>query len=336
MTVNVTSRILTADVQVAEIRRILEPATQVLVASHIDPDGDALGTQLAMGEYLADCGKNVYMTRDSEIPYKYRFLAGIQRIQPTSELQLTGPFDAAVILECPTPERIGGAAALLTSAVPVINIDHHRDNRHFGTVNWINPQASAVGEMVYEYFTAVGYAVSAASAEQLYTAILTDTGRFRYQSTSPRTLQIAAELVAAGADPRRICDQVYFCVRPSTMRLLGMVLNTIAFVDQGKFCLLTMTKEMLHQSGASEAETDGFVDYTLLGEGVRAGAFLKEIDDNKTKVSLRSNDGIDVGALAATLGGGGHANAAGCSVPLPVHQARDRIIQLLREAHSGA
>jgi bifunctional oligoribonuclease and PAP phosphatase NrnA len=326
---------MTATMPVSEMQEILRSAQRILVASHIDPDGDALGTQLAFGAYLRHIGKEPLLVQDGDIPHKYQFLRGATAIPKAQSLPEGTSVDAAVILECPTLQRIGVARKFLTDGLPIINVDHHQDNTGFGRVNWVDAARSSVGEMGYEYFAAVGYHPTPDVAEQLYTAILTDTGRFRYGSTSQRTMVIAGELLAAGAEPRRICDQVYFNVKPSTMKLIGSVLNTLEFHDSGRICLLTLTREMLRQAGADESESDGLVDYSLYSDGVVAGALLKELEDGRTKVSLRSADGINVSRIAAQYGGGGHFNAAGCMLPLPLAEAKAELLRLLTEAGRG-
>jgi phosphoesterase RecJ-like protein len=186
--------------------------------------------------------------------------------------------------------------------------------------------------MVYEYFEAVDFPLDEKLAEWLYTAILTDTGRFRYRSTSPRTLEIAARLVAAGADPQKICEEVYYNLPPSTMTLTGKVLNTMEFFHGGKVCLLTLPARMFEESGADESESDGLVEFTLVAKGVRVGALLKELGPDSTKVSLRSRNRINVSEIAARFEGGGHANASGCTVPLGLDEAREKIVEVLGEA----
>lgn len=321
----------------AMIESILNRANRVLVASHIDPDGDALGTQLAFGEYLRSLGKHVLLVRDSDIPAKYLFLPGIQTIRHTSTLPNDFAVDTAVILECPTKDRIGSASKYLLDLVSVINIDHHRDNSMFGEVNWVDIKPSSVGEMAFEYFTEVGAEISSDMAECLYTAIVTDTGRFRYNSTSPRTMQIAGQLIAAGADPHKITNEVYYNLSASSMILTGKVLNSIQYFCDGRVCVLSLTQEMLEQAGAVESESDGLVDFTLFTRGVRAGALVKELKDGRTKVSFRSQDGINVSALAYRYGGGGHFNAAGCTMPVPFKEARQQVVEMLCEAdHASA
>jgi phosphoesterase RecJ-like protein len=314
------------------IRGYLEGSRQVVVASHIDPDGDAIGTQLAFASYLRSLGKTVYLVRDSDLPEKYGFLAGTEAIRHISEYADGLSVDTALVLECPNIERVGLLARHLTGEVKIINIDHHRDNDGFGVVNWVDSRASSVGEMAYKYFAQVGFALDSDTAEQLYTAILTDTGRFRFSSTSPRTLVIASELVAAGADPQRITDEVYFNLRPAVIKLVGKVLNGIEFHNGGTICVLTLTKDNLAASGARESDSDGLVDFTLFSADVVTGALFKEVDSGHTKVSLRSRDSVNVSELAARFGGGGHFNAAGCTVPMSLNNTKDEIIKLLTEA----
>lgn len=315
----------------SEIKSCLEAARIVLVVSHLDPDGDALGTQLAFGRYLGELGKDVRMIRDSEIPDRYRFLPEAENIIPSDKLPDSYEPDVIVVLECPHLDRAGSAARFAQGKTTIINIDHHQDSEQFGNINWINAEASSVGEMAYEYFIEVGWEISTETACQLYTAILTDTGRFRYSATSPRTMAIAGDLIAHGANPRTICDAVYFQRKPSTMLLVGEVLASMQYFNNGRICLLTLTREMLKKTGADEAESDGLVDYTLHARGVNVGALLKEIDKNHTKISLRSCDGINVAEIAARLGGGGHFNAAGCVAGMPINEAQQMLIEMLGE-----
>jgi phosphoesterase RecJ-like protein len=320
---------------VDEIKEVVTRARRILVVSHIDPDGDAIGTQLAFGAYLRDQGKDVVMTRDGAVPGKYLFLQGVDQLVVASTLAAGSTFDTVVILECPSMQRLGNAARFLRKDTAIINIDHHPDNNLNATVSWLDRTISSVGEMAYEYFRAVGYRLSSATAECLYTAILTDTGRFRFSSTSPRTMTVAGELIAAGAEPRKICDLVYFSMLPSTITLIGKVLNGIEFHLGGKICLLPLTRQMLNESGAHESETDGLVDYAMFSKGVMAGLLVRELDGGRCKVSLRSINGVDVSRIADKFGGGGHFNAAGCIVDRPLAATKVLMIELLTEASNA-
>jgi phosphoesterase RecJ-like protein len=186
--------------------------------------------------------------------------------------------------------------------------------------------------MVWSYFKKVDYRITPDVAEQLYTAVLTDTGRFRYASTSETTMCCAGDLISSGALPQKICDLVYYSVAPEAMRLLGKVLNGVEFYHNERICLLTLTKQMLAETGARESDSEGLVDHTLFNRGVVAGALLKEVDANHTRVSFRSNNHIDVSAIAARYGGGGHYNASGCTLSMNVDDARREVIRLLTEA----
>jgi len=319
------------------IRRLFEDSRKIVVLAHIDPDGDSIGTQLAFATYLRDLGKEVILARESTIPDKYKFLSGVEEISHIDSIPKNTTVDTALVLECSRLSRIGEASVkrYLGNGVKVVNIDHHEGNDLQGDANWVDAKLSSVGEMAYEYFDGVGYNLSPQSAEQLYTAILTDTGRFHYLSTSPRTMEIAGLLIAAGANSQSICDNVYHDMQHSSMKLMGRVLNNIEYLHDGRTCLLTLSLQMLSDTGAHTSESEGLVKYALYSSGVQVGVFLKEIDDNITKVSLRSRDKVNVAAIAETLDGGGHFNAAGCTIKLPLAAARDKIIQILGKVVYG-
>lgn len=320
---------------VEQLNEIIAAAKKVMVISHMDPDGDSLGTTLAFGAYLKSLGKEVYMLRDGDIPHKYHFIANIEDVIDASNCNKQIAIDTAVILECPNVDRIGVASKCVDDHVRVINIDHHRDNDIFGELNWINTSASSVGEMAFEYFERVGFALDKAVAEQLFVAIMTDTGRFRYRSTSGRTMEIAGKLIDTGIDPQKITDSVYYNMRPSTMILTGKVLNNIKFIADNKGCILSLDQSLLDETGADMTEADGFVDFTLFSDGVVVGAFVKEIDKNRTKVSLRSKEEINVAEVAARFGGGGHYNAAGFTLEMDINAAIEKVTDLLNEVLHG-
>jgi len=311
------------------MRGRFQSARRVVVVTHIDPDGDAIGTQLAFGEYLKALGRDYVLVRDSDIPAKYSFLPGIESIVPVASLNGDLAFDLVLVLECPSHLRMGTAARLVSDRATVINIDHHPDSNVGGDVDWIDTGASSVGEMAFEYFRSIGFEITPRVATQLYTAILTDTGRFRFESTTPRALMVAGELVARGADPRTICDKVYFDLDTATMRLTGRVLNSIEFYADGRICLLTLSRAMMRECGAVEGSIEGLVDYSLLTKGVVIGVLVKEVNDQLTKLSLRSRGNTNVAEIASRLGGGGHPNAAGGRLEMGLDRARREIITIL-------
>lgn len=324
-----------AAVPAEEITRILEESSAILVASHVDPDGDSLGTQLAFAGFLRKSGKQVFLFREDTIPEKFQFLPESDNIQHIQDSSNDLKVDAAVILECPRISRAGNIINKLNEDCKIINIDHHQDNDGYGDVAWVNGDASSVAEMVYEYFEAVDYEVDTTTATQLYTAILTDTGRFRYNSTSQRTMEIAGKLIGAGADPRQICDRVYFNLPVGTIKLIGHALDNAEFLQNGKVCMLAVGKEILSKNEARLSETEGLSEYSLFGQGVEVGILLKEGDDGVTRISLRSRGSVNVADLAAKFGGGGHINAAGCSIEKGLNEAKKEILRALGEVFNG-
>ncbi len=320
-----------SSVPAEEISAILEQSQSILVVSHVDPDGDALGSQLAFATFLTKNGKKVILVREDAIPEKYLFLPGLNEIKHIHDTLDEFSVEAAVVLECPRISRAGNIIEQLEGNCRIINIDHHQDNENFGEINWVDQKASSVGEMVFEYFEAVGYQIDQPTAIQLYTAILTDTGRFRYNSTSPRTMEIAGKLIEAGADPRIICDHFYYNLPLATIKLIGHALNGAEFVSNNTVCILSLGKEDISKFGARLSDTEGLAEYTLYGQGVELGILLKEGGDGITRVSLRSRGKINVANLAARFGGGGHPCAAGCSIEKTIVEAKRELLKALSE-----
>lgn len=314
-----------------EIRAAITKSERVLIATHLDPDGDAIGTQLAFASYVEHLGKKLYLVRDGELPYKYRFLSGASKIVNAADYKVIPEIDTAIILECPNLARLGKAESFISERVNVVNLDHHQDNSFFGDVNVVDSLASSVGEIAYRYFSHIGFSISDKVAEHLFTAILTDTGRFRFSSTSAETLRAAANLIAAGASPQHINNMVYYNIPPAAIKLVGKVLNEIEFFLDGRLCVLSLTRAMLDETGAGREDSEGLVDYTLYSKGVEVGILLKELGPDQTKLSLRSRDGTDVAQLAGRYGGGGHINAAGCLMKSNLQQAKSTFVELVTE-----
>lgn len=307
-----------------DIIRLVSGSQRVLVCGHNDPDGDSLGTMLAVRRWLLSLGKTVTVIRSGAIPYKYMFLPDIEHIiEPEN---VTDVHDLVIYLECSKPSRAGSLSRLYASDTKVVNIDHHPDNTGYGDVAWQNVDASSVGEMVFEIFEKINYLPDGDCATQLYAAILTDTGRFRFNSTTRRTMEVAGRLIELGADPRMICDRIYFTLKPSTLKLTGLLLNDMEYHADDRICLMYLTESKIKDSGAGWDEIEGLVDYTLYGERTVVGGLLKEKKPGLTKISLRSRVGYDVSVLAHKYNGGGHVNASGCEIHLPL---KDAALQLL-------
>ncbi len=315
-----------------QITESVKKARRVLITSHLDPDGDSIGSELALGSYLKASGKEVRIINHGKTPAKYMFLdedKSLEDLDPAKAVDLSA--DLIFVLECPNLERIGDVKRFLQPGVKLINMDHHPDNSSFGEINYVDPQASALGEIIYELLTYAGYKLNKLTATQLYAAILTDTGRFRFSNTTPKTLRIGAELIALGANPREINSQIYYNNSNSALKLLGSLLLNLETFANNKISSLVIDQKTLRELNVTNEDTEGFVDYSLFLKGAEVGVLFTQKNEFKTKVSLRSQNSFDVSALARTFGGGGHKNAAGCTVNQDLKSTKELILKRIEE-----
>jgi phosphoesterase RecJ-like protein len=319
---NCLPEVLPAD-PITAILEVLRQGERFLVCSHSRPDGDAVGSILAMGMLLEQMGKYADLVAADSVPIIYRGLPGAAGIR--SAMRVHGPYDAVILLECDGLDRtrLRGLEPFLH-----INIDHHVSGREFGHLNWIDCEAASVGELVYRLVKAAGAAVTPEMATCLYATILTDTGGFCYGLTQASTFGLAQELVLAGADPIRIAQNVYFSASPSKLLLLGAALSNLR--REGRLAWLWVSHQDMVRSCAAEEDCEGIVNFAVAIAGVEAAAFLRELPERCIRVSLRSKGQVNVAAIAERLGGGGHENAAGCTLDGPLAQAADRILAELR------
>lgn len=285
------------------------PQGHALMLGHVHPDADVLGTLLALGELLAARGWTVVEGGPHPAPALLSFLPGVERYRTLSAVE--GPLDVVVLTDCPNPARTEG---LLEQAraigACVINIDHHPDNRRYGDVNWIEPTASATGEMVYRLAAALGAPLTPGMATNLFTAIHTDTGSFRYSNTTAETFAIAAALVGAGAQPGLVSGCLYERRQADSLRWLGESLRRIEVSPDGRIAWLALPGGAVPESFI---EAEELVNYPRSIDSVRVACFLRQLGDH-VKVSLRGKGDVDVSRIAAQFGGGGHPNASGCTV----------------------
>ncbi len=318
----------------AEARAILDflrSSERFIVCSHSRPDGDAVGSMLAMGMLLEQMGKRADLVTADRVPAVYRGLPGADRIQ--TAIGVHGLYDAAVVLECDGLER---TRLIGLEAYPQINIDHHASGREYGTLNWIDRTACSVGELVYRLVVGAGCTLTPEMATCLYVTLLTDTGGFCYGGIEASTFALAGELVAAGADPVAIARDVYFTVPLAKMELLGCALTKLR--SDGGLAWLSISDEDMQRTCASEEDCEGLVNYALSIEGVEAAVFLRELPEGRFRLSLRSKGPrarVNVAAIAERLGGGGHENAAGCTLEGPLGEAEQVILNAVREAMAG-
>ncbi|MCB1008055.1 MAG: bifunctional oligoribonuclease/PAP phosphatase NrnA [Acidobacteria bacterium] len=289
----------------------LRAGSRFLVTSHIHPDGDAIGSELGLARVLASIGKSTRIWNRDAAPAIYAPLPGSDRIVVGEEPPAGYPesFDAAIVLECPSLDRTGLAEAL--GALPLINIDHHLGNQHYGELNWVDPEAPAVGVMVHELATALGVHLESHAADCLYLALVTDTGGFRFGNATPRAFEAAARLVAAGASVERVSHWLYESQPEAAVRLLGELLATLERHGDGRVATVALPRAAFERAGAAAGDSEGLIDVPRSIAGVEAVALLRELGDDDWKLSLRSRGAVDVEAVARRHGGGGHKNAAG-------------------------
>ncbi|MEJ2033325.1 MAG: bifunctional oligoribonuclease/PAP phosphatase NrnA [Deltaproteobacteria bacterium] len=294
-----------------ELVRTLGRARRIFVAAHVYPDGDALGSLLALAESLEAMGKEVYRYSEEEASHLYDFLPGSGRLRTAVPVDLTA-FDCAVALDCGDRYRLGREMERLLAIRPFLVIDHHAGHTPFGDLAWVDPERAATGEMVYDLIQALGGEVSATAAYCLYAAIVSDTGSFKYSSTSAETFRVAQELVERGVKPSEVAGRLFDNYTVARLHLLTAVLETLELHAGNRIALISVSRELFAQTGASQADTENFINYPRALASVQVAAFIKEAPDDLISVSLRSK-GIrhDVAAVAARFGGGGHRNAAG-------------------------
>lgn len=314
----------------------IHASQRILITSHRDPDGDSIGSQLALDGFLQNFGKPTRIINQGCLPHRYAFLDPRKKIEKFNQSaegrDLDFKPDLVFVLECPSLDRLGEVKNIVPVKSKLVNIDHHPDNERFGTINYVDLKASAVGEMIYSLLKTYDFPINSMMANQIYAAILTDTGRFRYSNTSAKCLSICAELIKLGADPKTLTNTIYFNHSLSFLKLLGTILENLEVRDTGKICSMTIDRRLLSELGVNHQEIEGIVGYSLFLSGVEIGLLFTETKEGKTKVNLRSQNDFDVSRLAKMFGGGGHKNAAGCTLNYELEKTKkvifDQIVKL--------
>ncbi len=318
----------------AAITSIVDSRRRFLVTGHVDPDGDCIGSMLAIARFLEGRGREVHCFAAGEIPESYKRLPGFDLFVPAeriSELK----YEVIVALDSPTTDRtevIGGR----DNERKIVNIDHHPTNARYGTVNVVDEHAAAAAVLVYRYLAceAPG-AITPEIADALYLGILMDTGGFKFQNTNAEALETAARLVERGAHPYELAREYIYMNSVVTLKLLSMVLSSLEVHGDGRIAVLVVTGEMLGRAGASLKDTEGFVDYAASIDDVELSALLREIGPREIRISLRSCNSFNVASLAEKFGGGGHRKAAGLTVHRPLEEAKAVIIGGLERLLEG-
>ncbi len=307
--------------------KALKSAKRVLCTCHMNPDGDALGATIAFANALKAKGKEVYVFNTDPVPHNLAFLPGSQWLK--NELpSFKKPFDLCVVSDSGSIERPGVPLKEWREkgyVKQILNVDHHKDNQRFGDINYVDLKASSSGECAYDIIDA-SLGINQGSAVCCYTAIITDTGAFRYSNTTPKTMRTATDLMERfKIDPALSAEMIYMTYPRARVDLLGAVLPSLEVLPGGKVASLTIEKATLEKFKGSKDLLDEFVNYPRGIEGVEVAVFFKQADTNVWRISLRSKRYLDVGTICNRFGGGGHARAAGCTIEGPLESVRSRI-----------
>ena len=312
--------------EITRIADAIRARQSFVLSSHARPDGDAIGSQLAMALALRALGKDVRVVNRDPAPPPLMAFAGVPDIEIAEKVD--GDFDAAIIMECGDLARTGVEGL---DRGFVINIDHHPGNTGYGQINWFDPAAAACGEMVFDLVVGLGVPLTADIATHVYVAILTDTGSFHFSSISPRTFDICRSLLEAGVDPVGVARRVYDSGTMARLKLSGALLSGMQIDPTGRIALLYLDHEIARAAGGTYEDTDGLINEPLTVKEVQAVVFFKHVQGDEYRVSMRSKGVIDVNAVAKEFGGGGHKNAAGCTAVGRI----DALRQLFVEKVSG-
>ena len=311
----------------SQVVELIENKQDFAITTHVKPDGDGVGSSLGLCWLLRSLGKSAEVVVRGDIPLAYRGLPGADSIRDIESIDKD--YDAIFVIECSDLERPGIAGLREQFTV---NIDHHATSEHFGTVNWIDSTASAVGEMIYNLVKAIGGRVTREIAECVYMALVTDTGSFHFSNTTERTLKVASELIKAGAKPADISEAVYSNYPWSRIELMRQVLATVKRDETGRVASLRQTLKMREEAGAVDGDNNGFVNIPLAARDIVACVYMREVGENSYRVSLRSKGDINVAKVAERWGGGGHRNAAGLRIAGDWDENERELIEAVREA----
>ena len=318
------------EVAAAEVAARIRAGRNFLITGHRNPDGDALGSGIALQGLIRKMGKDARIVVRDGFATPLLKIPGAEEVTVSDTLPPDYPeaYDALFAMECPEVKRTG--YDILPG--PVVNIDHHLGNEMYGEINYLDIEAPSVGEMVLQLNRAhLRLPLDRDTATAIYVSLATDTGFFRYHNTTLRTFEAAEELVRAGAVPGDVSLWINESNSPGAIKLLGLCLTTLELHAGGKVATIELPQRFFAEAGANPEDTEGIVNYGRSIEGVMAAALLKESAEG-TRVSLRAKPGVDVQKVAASFGGGGHKAAAGCTVPLPLAEAKKKIVEMLEEA----
>lgn len=307
---------------------ILKNSNQIAILPHISADGDALGSSFALAQALKILGKDVDVILEEKVPELYAFLPGKEFLKENSDN--TKKYEVALALDTGELERLGERASVFNNSDVKINIDHHKTNTEFGDYNYVELNSSATGEIIYQLIKRMGVDLNPEISLCLYVAISADTGRFRYSNTTGITHHISADLINNGVDVGWVSQQLYENDSIKRITLMGMAIETIELIEDGKIAFTHITQDMLEKSGASKGDTEGISNLARSISGVEVSVLFKEEETGGIKVSMRSKSYLDVSKIAEQFNGGGHTRAAGCFINENLEQVKDKILHAIK------
>ena len=316
---------------IEQILQLIERSQTFFIAAHESPDGDAIGSTLALANALREMGKDVVAYNNDQAPLEYAFLPGYDTV--VNELDESQTFDAGFVLDAGDLNRAGGW--IRERCRSLVNVDHHPYSEDFGDIYYVDTDACATGVLIYRLLQAAGHQVTNDVATCIYTAILSDTGSFRYSNANPEAFQVAGEMVVAGVDPWSIASGLYESQEEGRLRLLALSLPTLRVSACGLYASVAVTLDMYESAAAIENYTDRFINYPRSIRGVEVAIFFRQLTKDSFKVGFRSMGKVDVGALARAMNGGGHHNAAGATVEGSLESVQEwvygRVAELIAE-----
>jgi len=315
--------------ELESICRVFRERERFLIACHENPEGDAIGSELALALALRKTGKTATVLNSDPVPENLLFLPGADTVRSDED---GSRYEVAVVLDCGSPERTGRVGAELRKCPLTVNIDHHLTNGRHGDHCLVDPEAAATGVLVYRILSTMGIPVDPSIAVNLYVSILTDTGSFRYSNANPEAFEIAGEMIRHGVDPWSVSEKVYESQSRERIGLLGRVLSSLEIAGGGKIAAITTMRKDLDEFRLKKDSLEGFINYPRSIAGVEVAVAFREEGDGEFRVSLRSKGRVDVARIADGFGGGGHRNASGCSVRGPLSDAKRRVFEALGKA----
>lgn len=305
----------------------IRAAKRILIVSHANPDGDAIGSTLALGMGLRELGKHVVMYNKDPLPYSLRFLPHLTEL--VHQLPKASDVDLTIMVDCSQPKRIGDEFEALAPQLSLMMIDHHLVNGAMGEDNCIDPNAAATGHVVYDLLNRMGATITPQIATLVYTTVVMDTGFFRHSNTTSKVFELAGQLVRQGAQPAEVSQGALDNCPPQQVRLLPLVLETMEFHFGNQCASMVLTQQMLQEAQATPDMAEGFIHYGRSIEGVEVAVLFRERETNVYKISLRSKKRVNVADLCARFGGGGHRHASGCTIEKPLPEVKDMILKAI-------